>query len=56
MSEAASTGLLSQMLFDKDPSMPGRPGDKEGKAAEVVSGAMASDYKFHNKFEGVEQY
>ena len=60
MSEAESTGLLSQMLFDKNLSIPGRPIDKpnhsEGSGAAIVSDTMASEYHFQNKFEGVEQY
>ena len=55
-SEAAATGQLAQLLFDKDAPMSNKVINVKSSVASTVTTGSASSNNQDNKFEGVEQF
>lgn len=55
-SEAAATGSLGQLLFDKDSAVSSKPVNVKSSVASNITTGSASSYNGDNKFEGVEQF
>lgn len=55
-SEAAATGSLGQLLFDKDPPMVKKKINVKSSIASTVTTGSTGSHNGDNKFEGVEQY
>ena len=55
-SEAAATGTLGQLMFDKDPPLLNKKINVKASTASTATAGSACSYNGEGRFDGVEQY